>query len=56
MDNAVILAAGAANPLLPNWWEVLVTLVGFLVLLIIINKVAIPMFEKTFEELSLIHI
>ena len=50
MDNAVILAAGAANPLLPNWWEVLVTLVGFLVLLIIVGKVATPMFEKTFEE------
>jgi F-type H+-transporting ATPase subunit b len=50
MDNAVILASEGSNPLLPNWWEVLVTLVGFLILLFIVAKVAVPMFEKTFAE------
>lgn len=49
MDNAVILAA-EGNPLMPNWWEVLVTLVGFLILLFIVSKYVVPMFEKTFEE------
>lgn len=51
MDNAVIKAAAeGANPLMPNWWEVLVTLVGFLILLFIVAKFVVPMFEKTFEE------
>lgn len=50
MDNAVTLAAAGANPLVPNWWEVLVTLVGFLILLFIVAKVAVPMFEKTYAE------
>lgn len=51
MDNAVIKAAAeGANPLMPNWWEVLVTLAGFLILLFIVAKYVVPMFEKTFEE------
>jgi len=50
MDNAVILAEGASNPLLPNWWELLVSLVAFLILLFIVAKVAVPMFERTYEE------
>ncbi|RKW71856.1 F0F1 ATP synthase subunit B [Galactobacter caseinivorans] len=51
MDNAVIKAAAeGANPLMPNWWEVLVTLAGFLILLFIVAKFVVPMFEKTFEE------
>ena len=51
MDNAMILAsAEGANPLMPNWWEVLVTLVGFLILLFIVSKFVVPLFEKTFEE------
>lgn len=51
MDNAVMMAAAeGANPLMPNWWEVLVTLAGFLILLFIVAKYVVPMFEKTFEE------
>lgn len=46
----MMAAAEGANPLMPNWWEVLVTLAGFLILLFIVAKYVVPMFEKTFEE------
>ncbi|GHD08564.1 F0F1 ATP synthase subunit B [Zhihengliuella salsuginis] len=53
MNEAVILAAEGANPLVPNWWEILVTVLGFAVLLFIVTKFVVPAFEKTYEERSL---
>jgi F-type H+-transporting ATPase subunit b len=50
MNNAVILAAEGTSPLAPNWWEFLVTLAGFAVLLFIVVKFVMPAFEKTFAE------
>ncbi|MEB7504552.1 F0F1 ATP synthase subunit B [Arthrobacter koreensis] len=51
MNEAVILAAAeGANPLIPNIWEILVTLLGFAVLMFIVVKFVVPMFEKTYAE------
>ncbi|MFC3299710.1 F0F1 ATP synthase subunit B [Arthrobacter agilis] len=51
MLNAAIMAAEeGSNPLIPNLWELLVTVVGFLVLMYIVRKFVMPAFEKTFEE------
>jgi F-type H+-transporting ATPase subunit b len=49
MFNAAIMAAEeGANPLIPNGWEILVTLAGFAVLMFIVIKYVMPAFEKTF--------
>ena len=51
MNEALILAAEeGANPLIPNIWEILVTLLGFAVLMFIVVKFVVPMFEKTYAE------
>ena len=51
MNQTVILAATeGANPLIPNVWEILVTLLGFAVLMFIVVKFVSPAFEKTFAE------
>ena len=50
MNEALILAAEGANPLVPNIWEILVTLLGFAVLMFIVVKFIVPMFEKTYAE------
>ncbi|MCC3280876.1 MULTISPECIES: F0F1 ATP synthase subunit B [Arthrobacter] len=51
MNEALILAAAeGANPLIPNIWEILVTLLGFAVLMFIVVKFVVPMFEKTYAE------
>ncbi|NKX50908.1 F0F1 ATP synthase subunit B, partial [Arthrobacter deserti] len=51
MNQTVILAAAeGANPLIPNVWEILVTLLGFAVLMFIVVKYVVPAFEKTFAE------
>lgn len=51
MNQTVILAAAeGANPLIPNVWEILVTLLGFAVLMFIVVKFVVPAFEKTFAE------
>ncbi|KAD3436345.1 F0F1 ATP synthase subunit B [Arthrobacter zhaoxinii] len=51
MNEALILAAEeGANPLVPNIWEILVTLLGFAVLMYIVVKFVVPMFEKTYAE------
>ena len=39
-----------ANPLVHNVWDMGVVLVGFAVLLFIVVKFIVPMFEKTFAE------
>lgn len=47
----VILAASeGANPLVPNWWEVLVTAVAFAVLLFVVTKFIAPIFEKSYTD------
>lgn len=51
MNDAVLYAAAeGANPLIPNVWEIVITVIGFGILLFIVNKSVMPMFEKTFEE------
>ena len=52
MNQLIISAAteGEVNPLMPNLWEMGVVLVGFLILLFIVVKFVVPMFEKTFDE------
>ncbi|MHA7153543.1 F0F1 ATP synthase subunit B [Arthrobacter sp. TMN-50] len=51
MLNAAIMAAEeGSSPLVPNLWELLVTLVGFAVLMFIVIKYVMPAFEKTFAE------
>ncbi|MCC3273843.1 F0F1 ATP synthase subunit B [Arthrobacter zhangbolii] len=51
MNEALILAAEeGANPLVPNIWEILVTLLGFAALMYIVVKFVVPMFEKTYAE------
>lgn len=47
----LLLAAEAgANPLIPNWWEVLITGIGFLILLFIAVKFIVPAFERVYRE------
>jgi len=48
--SAATDGAEAANPLVPNVWEMGVVLVGFAVLFYIVVKFVVPMFEKTFAE------
>ncbi|MBP2216146.1 F-type H+-transporting ATPase subunit b [Arthrobacter sp. CAN_C5] len=43
-------AEEGTSPLIPNLWELLVTLVGFAVLMFIVIKFVMPAFEKTFAE------
>jgi F-type H+-transporting ATPase subunit b len=52
MNQVIISAAteGETNPLVPNVWEMGVVLVGFAVLMFIVVKFIVPMFEKTFAE------
>ena len=52
MHQAIISAAteGGTNPLVPNPWEMLVVFAGFALLLFIVVKYVVPMFEKTFAE------
>ncbi|MEO5781595.1 MULTISPECIES: F0F1 ATP synthase subunit B [Arthrobacter] len=51
MNQAIISAAvEGQSPLVPNVWEMGVVLVGFAVLMYIVVKYIVPMFEKTFAE------
>lgn len=51
ISNYVIIAAAeGANPLIPNWWEVLVTAVGFAVLMFIVVKFVVPGLEKSYQD------
>lgn len=47
--DLLLAAAEGANPLVPNWWEVLVTAVGFAILMMIVVKVIVPAFEKAYQ-------
>ena len=54
INSMMIIAAAAeqeqANPLIPNIWEIVVTSVGFLVLLFIVIKFIVPAMEKSYVE------
>jgi F-type H+-transporting ATPase subunit b len=51
MNQTIISAATeGTNPLVPNVWEMGVVLAGFAVLMYIVVKFIVPMFEKTFAE------
>lgn len=51
MNQTIISAATEGqSPLVPNVWEMGVVLVGFAVLMYIVVKFIVPMFEKTFAE------
>ena len=52
MSNADIFAAGAGatNPIVPNWYDTILVLIGFAILLFIVIKFVVPMFEKTYAE------
>lgn len=55
MHNLMILAAAegeSENPLVPNIWEIVVVGVGFIILMFIVVKYVVPMFERTFAERS----
>ncbi|MCB4207235.1 F0F1 ATP synthase subunit B [Arthrobacter sp. UM1] len=47
--SLLILGEGASNPLIPNFWEVLVSLVTFGVLLFLVIKYVAPAFEKAYQ-------
>ena len=47
-----IMGAEEANQLIPNGWEMLVTAVGFFILLFVAIKWIVPMFERTYAERS----
>ncbi|GGG57591.1 ATP synthase subunit b [Kocuria dechangensis] len=47
----LLLAAEAgANPLFPNVWEMVITLIGFLILLFLVVKFVVPAFERVYSE------
>jgi len=51
MNQLIISAATeGTNPLVPNVWEMGVVFAGFAVLMYIVVKYVVPMFEKTFAE------
>lgn len=54
MNNLMIFASGetaeASSPLAVNWSEVLVVALGFAILMFIVVKYVVPMFEKTYAE------
>jgi F-type H+-transporting ATPase subunit b len=53
MNQLIISAATEGekvNPLVPNVWEMFVVAVGFALLMFIVVKFVVPMFEKTFAE------
>ena len=51
ISNGLILAAAeGANPLIPNPWEILVVVVGFLLLMFIVIKFIVPTLEKSYQD------
>lgn len=50
LNTAIMAAEEGSNPLIPNLWELLVTVAGFAVLMFIVIKYVMPAFEKTFAE------
>lgn len=48
--SLLMAAEEGANPLVPNIWEIVITAIGFLILLFIVTKYVIPMFETIYQE------
>lgn len=48
--DALLAASEGANPLLPNWWEILVTAVGFAVLMFLVVKYIAPALETSYQN------
>lgn len=46
----LLAAEEGANPLVPNLWEVAITLIGFLILLFLVVKFVVPAFERVYRE------
>ena len=45
----LLAAEEGANPLVPNLWEVAITLIGFLILLFLVVKFVVPAFERVYS-------
>ncbi|NHD18740.1 MULTISPECIES: F0F1 ATP synthase subunit B [unclassified Actinopolyspora] len=52
MKEHLVLAASDHNPILPAPTEIVVGFVAFLLLLFVLNKYAVPRFEKLYKERS----
>ena len=51
--NAMVMAAEEGqNPLIPDTWEMLITFIGFVILLFIAIKYIVPAFEKVYKDRS----
>lgn len=50
MTAMMLAAEEGSNPLLPNPWEMLITAIGFLILLFIAIKFIAPAFEKVYRD------
>lgn len=53
MISATLIPAAATedvNPLIPNFWEILVALLGFIALFLIVVKWIAPAFEKAYQN------
>ena len=48
MNQKVLAAEGATNPLLPHTAELIVGLVAFSILFIVLRRAVVPMFEKAY--------
>ncbi len=46
----LLAAEEGANPLIPDLWEMAITLIGFLILLFIAIKFIVPAFERVYVE------
>lgn len=52
VKTQMIVAAGAENPIVPSLPELTVGLVAFVLLLVVLQKYAVPRFEKLYAERS----
>ncbi len=50
LNTQMVLAAEEVNPVIPHVSEIILGLVGFLILLWLLKKFAVPRFEKLYEE------
>ena len=50
MSYLMAAEEGHTNPLLPNIWEIAITAIGFLILLFIVTKYVVPMFESIYQD------
>jgi F-type H+-transporting ATPase subunit b len=50
MNTMLLAAEEGTSPLLPNGWEMLITGLGFLILLFIAIKFIVPAFERVYRE------